>query len=166
VLDNFGLDEFYNPERLQGLCHRCHSQKTTHECNWTGKKGTTLKELGDRSNMTIVCGPAGSGKTTYVAEHQMPQDAVFDYDVVMAEITGVPLHQGLPGAVGSVLAQRDQWVEATRYSANHCWLIVSNEKAAIVTMLREAGATVVVIDTDDEECQRRLKQRFIAETLA
>ena len=26
VLDNFGLDEFYNPERIQGLCHRWHSR--------------------------------------------------------------------------------------------------------------------------------------------
>src|SRR5579864_4036112 len=34
VVDNFGVDEFYNPERCQGLCHECHSSKTAHECGW------------------------------------------------------------------------------------------------------------------------------------
>lgn len=165
VLDNWGLDEFYNAERLQGLCHRCHSSKTTHESGWTGKRGTTLSDLGDRSNTTVVCGPAGSGKTTYVGDHKAENDHVFDFDVIMQTITGLPMHQSLPGAVGSVLAQRDQWVEATKYSTNHCWLIVSNAKAAIVDMMREAGAAVVVMDTTDDECQRRLRQRFVEETL-
>jgi 5-methylcytosine-specific restriction endonuclease McrA len=28
ILDNFGLDAFYDSARLQGLCHDCHSIKT------------------------------------------------------------------------------------------------------------------------------------------
>lgn len=165
VLDNFGVDAFYDPARLQGLCHGCHSQKTTHESGWTGRKGTIITDLGDRSNTTVVCGPAGSGKTTYVAEHKAANDLVWDYDVIMADITGLPMHQSLPGAVGSVLADRDRWVEATRYSTNHCWLIVSNPQATIVQMMKDAGATLIVMDTTDDECQRRLKQRFIDETM-
>ena len=50
VVDNFGVDEFYNPERCQGLCHSCHSSKTALECGWTGSKGTRLEQLTDRSN--------------------------------------------------------------------------------------------------------------------
>jgi len=165
VLDNWGRDAFYDVDRLQGLCHKCHSQKTAVECGFTGKKGTKITDLGDRSNTTVVCGQAGSGKSTYVENHKQPMDAVFDYDVIMHEITGLPMHQGLPGAVGSVLAQRDQWIEATRYNNNHCWLIVSSPKAAIVGMMRDAGAAVITMDTSDEECQRRLRQRFITETM-
>jgi 5-methylcytosine-specific restriction enzyme A len=165
VLDNFGLDAFYDSARLQALCRRCHSSKTLLEGGWTGRKGTGLKDLGDRSNTTVVCGQAGSGKTTFVASSKAPDDLVWDYDVIMQEVTGLPIHQGLPGAVGSVLANRDQWIEATRYSANHCWLIVSNPKAVIVGMMQDAGAIIIMMDTPDEECQRRLKQRFIAETL-
>jgi 5-methylcytosine-specific restriction endonuclease McrA len=165
VVDNYGVDEFYNPDRLQGLCKTCHDIKTTHESGWTGRKGTQLTDLGDRSNTTVVCGQSGSGKSTYVERFKRPNDLVWDYDVIMAEITGLPLHQGLPGAIGSVLANRDQWIEATRYSTNHCWLIVSNPQAVIVEMMRDAGATIVVMDTPDDECQRRLKQRFIAETM-
>jgi 5-methylcytosine-specific restriction endonuclease McrA len=165
VLDNFGVDAFYDPDRLQGLCHRCHSSKTSVESSWTGKRGTKITELGDRSNTTVVCGQAGSGKTTYVADHKAAKDLVWDFDVCMMEITGLPMHQSLSGAVGSVLANRDAWVEATRHSINRCWLIVSNPKAAIVSMMRDAGAQVIVMDTADDECQRRLRARFIADTL-
>ena len=117
--------------------------------------------LGDRSNTTVVCGPAGSGKTTYVQQNMQPDDPVFDYDVVMAEITGLPMHEGLPGAIGSVLAQRGQFIEATAHSKQRVWIIVSNPKAVLVKMLRDAGATVVTMATPDDVCQQRLKDRFI-----
>ena len=165
VLDNWGKDAFYDPDRLQGLCHRCHSTKTALESGWTGRKGTKVEDLGDRHHTTVVCGQAGSGKTTYVEHNKSANDLVWDFDVIMAEITGLPIHQSLPGAVGSVLANRDQWIEATRHTSNHCWLIVSNPKAAIVSMMRDAGATITVMDTDDAECQRRLRKRFIDEMM-
>jgi 5-methylcytosine-specific restriction endonuclease McrA len=31
VVEQFGVDEFYNPERCQGLCRSCHSAKTLKE---------------------------------------------------------------------------------------------------------------------------------------
>src|SRR5581483_967397 len=78
VIDNFGIDAFYDPERCQGLCHNCHSAKTSHESGWVNRTGTKLTDLGDRSNTTVVCGQAGSGKTTYVAEHKADDDLVWD----------------------------------------------------------------------------------------
>jgi len=77
-----------------------------------GKRGTKLVDVGDRRNTTVVCGQPGSGKTTYVERFKAPNDLTWDYDVVMADITGLPLHQFLPGAIGSVLAHRDAWIEA------------------------------------------------------
>jgi hypothetical protein len=165
ILDNFGTEEFYNPDRLQGLCHRCHSSKTTLESGFTGRRGTKITDLGDRSNTTVVCGPAGSGKTTYVASHKASNDLTWDYDVVMADLTGLPMHESLPGATGSVLAHCDAWIEATRRSSNHCWLIVSNPKAVIVQMMIDAGARVVVMDTPDDVCADRLRQRMRASAL-
>jgi len=165
VIDNYGLDEFYNPDRCQGLCKGCHSSKTSHESGWVNRTGTKLTDLGDRSNTTIVCGPAGSGKSTYVAEHKAFDDLTWDYDVVMAEITGLPMHQGMQGAIGSVLAHRDSWIQATEHTTKHCWLIVTNPNAGIVKLMAAAGAAVVVMQTDDDECQRRLRARFEAETL-
>jgi 5-methylcytosine-specific restriction endonuclease McrA len=34
----FGVNEFYNPERCQGLCASCHSAKTAVECGFGGTK--------------------------------------------------------------------------------------------------------------------------------
>lgn len=131
------------------------------ESGFAGKKATKLESLGDRSHTTVVCGQAGSGKTTYVVTHKADDDKVWDYDVVMAELTGLPMHQSIEGAIGSVLAHRDQWIQATEHCKHRCWLIVSNPKAAIVSMMREAGATVVTMDTPDDVCKQRLRARFI-----
>jgi 5-methylcytosine-specific restriction protein A len=38
VLDSFGINAFYDIDRLQGLCHRCHSKKTATESGWAGNK--------------------------------------------------------------------------------------------------------------------------------
>jgi 5-methylcytosine-specific restriction protein A len=165
VLDEFGVNAFYDPDRLQGLCHTCHSKKTAVEVGWSGKRGTKLVDVGDRRNTTVVCGQPGSGKTTYVERFKAPNDLTWDYDVVMADITGLPLHQFLPGAIGSVLAHRDAWIEATKYSTNHCWLIVRSPEAAVVSMMRDAGATVIVMDTPGDECARRLQHRRVEETM-
>jgi 5-methylcytosine-specific restriction endonuclease McrA len=162
VVDNFSVDEFYNPDRCQGLCHSCHSSKTAVEYGWTGRKGTRLEQLTDRTNTTVVCGSAGSGKTTYVQQHKQPNDPVFDYDVAMAEITGLPMHQSLPGAIGSVLAKRDQFIESTAHCPYRVWIIVSNPEAVIVRMLRAVGASVIVMDTPHDVCAQRLQARFIA----
>lgn len=162
VLDNFGIDEFYSADRCQGLCHDCHSSKTAMESGFTGSKGTKLESLGDRTNTTVVCGPAASGKSTYVATHKEDDDKVWDYDVVMAELTGLPMHESLPGAIGSVLAHRDQWIQATEHCKHHCWLIVSNQLSSVVQMMREAGATIIVMDTPNDVCKARLRARFIA----
>jgi hypothetical protein len=161
VVDNFGIDEFYNPDRCQGLCKECHSTKTAHECGWSSNKGTRLDVLTDRSNTTVVCGAAGSGKTTFVKNNSQADDLVWDYDVVMHEITGLPMHEHMNGAIGSVLADRDRFIESTAHTTDkHVWVIVSNPDAVIVRMLRDAGANVVVMDTAADICAERLKQRL------
>jgi hypothetical protein len=81
----------------------------------------------------------------------------------MQEITGLPLHEGLPNAVGSVLAKRDAFIESTAYSTHHVWIIVANPKAVIVKMLTDAGANLIAMDTPEDVCLQRLRERFKAE---
>lgn len=38
IVEQFGVAEFYNPDRSQGLCHSCHSAKTAKECGFAGGK--------------------------------------------------------------------------------------------------------------------------------
>ena len=36
TVQQFGVDEFYNVDRLQGLCKSCHDVKTVGESKWSG----------------------------------------------------------------------------------------------------------------------------------
>ena len=39
IVDTFGVDAFYDADRIQGLCKKCHDSKTSVECGWAGKHG-------------------------------------------------------------------------------------------------------------------------------
>jgi 5-methylcytosine-specific restriction endonuclease McrA len=162
IIDTFGRNEFFAMSRLTSLCSGCHKSKTRHELGFArGGTNLTKDDLGDRSRTTVVCGQAASGKTTYVEQNKAANDLTWDYDVVMSELTGLPLHESLPEAIGCVLANRDSWIQATRYTPHPCWLIVSNPKAVIVELMKDAGATIITMDTPDEVCQRRLRERYM-----
>jgi 5-methylcytosine-specific restriction endonuclease McrA len=36
LIQQFGIQEFFNPNRLQGLCHDCHASKTAKEVGFAG----------------------------------------------------------------------------------------------------------------------------------
>ncbi len=63
VVATFGIDEFYNPERLQGLCTSCHARKTAQESNWAGRKGPKITDPvpGGGPTATFDPHPRGSG---------------------------------------------------------------------------------------------------------
>ncbi len=41
IVERFGVEEFYNPDRCQLLCHGCHAKKTATESGWAGSKTVT-----------------------------------------------------------------------------------------------------------------------------
>jgi hypothetical protein len=43
--------------------------------------------------LTIVCGPPGSGKSTYIREHAKQGDTIIDLDAIMGTLSGKPEHQ-------------------------------------------------------------------------
>ena len=161
VLEELGLTEFFSPERCQGLCHSCHSKKTAFEVGWAGHCGTMIKqeEFADASQITVICGLAGSGKTTYVAAHKQPTDAVFDYDVELARATGLEVHQSIDGCVKSILAQRDAFIRDVIWNRKTAWIIVARRDAEIVKRLVSAGATLVELRVDTAVRVQRLSER-------
>ena len=161
VLDELGIDAFFDPERCQGLCHECHSSKTSIECGWSGSKGTAIDDLQDDccNRFTIVCGLPGSGKTFYVAEHAQDSDLVWDYDVALSAATGQDLHSDVTGALKSMLAKRDTFVQKARWSDRKVWVIISRRDAALTKLLVEAGASVVELMVDEAIRLQRLSAR-------
>jgi hypothetical protein len=55
-------------------------------------------------------------------EEMITEEAAALYDVVMSGLTGLPLHQHMEGAIGGVLAKRDQSVLDTQHSKHHAWI--------------------------------------------
>jgi hypothetical protein len=165
-MEELGLDEFFNPDRCQGMCKACHDRKTAFECGWVGSKGTATQtvDLTDDccKHITVVCGLAGSGKSHYVNTHAAQGDLVWDFDVTMAEATGREMHATTPtGALQSMLAQRDAFVERARWSNQHAWIIVSRPDAALTLLLASAGAELVLLEIDEAERLQRLVDRGV-----
>ena len=167
VLEELGVDEFFNPARCQGLCASCHSQKTAIECGWAGVGGAggtaiTADDLGDRdcSNITVVCGLPGVGKSYYVAEHKRDGDLVWDWDVELAAATGQDTHANtLSHTLQSMLAMRDSFVHQARWSNARAWIIISRMDAALTLLLQSAGAALVLLVIDESERLSRLAAR-------
>jgi 5-methylcytosine-specific restriction endonuclease McrA len=163
VLDELGLDEFFNPKRCQGLCASCHSTKTAIECGWAGNGETaiTAVDLGsDCANIVVVCGLPGSGKTHYVAEHRSLDDLVWDWDAEMSADTGQDIYSNtLTSALLSMLAQRDSFVNQARWSNGRAWVIIARRDAALTKLLEGAGASVVVCEVEESIRLQRLAER-------
>jgi hypothetical protein len=163
VLAELGIDEFYNPDRCQGLCASCHSAKTAIECGWVGSKGTAIRsdDLTDDccKQFTVVCGLPASGKSFYVNLHHQDGDLIWDYDAVLSEATGHDMHTDVTGALQSMLAARDAFVQQARWSGKKTWIIISNRDAELTKRLVAAGATVVEIVVDEANRLQRLVER-------
>src|ERR1035437_933207 len=163
VLDELGLDEFFNPQRCQGLCASCHSAKTAIECGWAGSKGTAIRD-GDLTDdcckhFTIVCGLPGAGKSYYVCNHAQQGELIWDMDVVLSAAAGQAIHTGVTGALQSLLAARDAFVQMARWSNQRVWMIISNRESELSKRLLAAGASVVPIECDESVRLQRLAAR-------
>lgn len=92
------LELFHDPNNWQSLCTSCHCSKTAREDGGFGNAGEGMiaypydipKPL---IPLTIVCGSSCSGKSTYIEESKGESDYVIDVDVIIAELSGLPLHE-------------------------------------------------------------------------
>ncbi len=89
-----GTDE---DDNVQGLCRACHDTKSRQE-SVRGRNGpvrvSLLPDWLPRPTVPVivVCGPPGSGKSTYVAGLAAAHDLVLDVDDMAARISGKPLY--------------------------------------------------------------------------
>jgi len=152
IVEQFGINAFYESSRCQGLCASCHASKTAYECGWAGQKAAAIERFDNCGNVTVVCGLPASGKTTYVQQHKVPEDLVWDYDVE---------NEKRPGSISALLARRDAFIQSI--NGRRAWIIITRSDSKTTRMLAIAGATVIELDTPSEVRQQRLLSRLETE---
>lgn len=168
----------FEPRNLQVLCGACHSRKTRIEVGHKEKSPDrkawfdAVAELARPSGwsiprgmrhssvpVTIVCGPPGAGKTTYVRENAAPQDTIIDFDDCLRSVGGVAWDED-PSKVRAAFRARDDLLRGlTSQRRGRAWLIVTapraDERAAWKRNLMRAS--VVLLDVDPDTCKARIR---------
>lgn len=126
---------------------------------WKAERRKPSNLLPSTIPLTIVTGPPGSGKSTYVRERVGTNDLVICLDTIMQGLSGLPEHQTPPHLLSKALSRRNHLLrklgKPCRWDA--AWFII----AAPVPRDREwwkrtLGGALVVMDTPAFECVRRI----------
>lgn len=136
---------------LQSLCKPCHTRKTNREKSHN--PGATTVPV------TIITGPPGAGKTTYVQKHAQWGDLIIDVDAIYSALSGQPWYDKPAALLPFVLAARDAVLDQlhTTSELRQAWLITSEADHAELQRLKERyHARLLVLEVDPAECLRRI----------
>src|SRR4029077_20284897 len=170
-------------ENRQSLCKSCHEVKTRAEMGYQtiGADGWPVHAVAanvrrplspqaearrfpqdlrpSRIPLTIVCGPPGSGKSTYVQQHATARDVVIDLDAILSRLSGLPMHAVMTRWLGAALEDRNSRLRAlaTDTTHAHAWFVIAApDPLERERWSRMLGAELVLLDVDAEECKRRI----------
>lgn len=107
--------------------------------------------------ITVVCGPPGSGKTTYVMQKMRYGDLIVDLDRIWEAISLQPIHEKPDGLIHYVLAIREALYESIKTSRDegHVWIITcaALRKDRERLLQRFRNAELVILDTEPLQCE-------------
>ena len=148
-------------ENLQTICKPCHARKTAFESGRGGAQVALLpKWLPEPAvPVVLVCGPPGSGKSSWCAENAGPADLVIDVDLIAAELTGKPIYHATREETIGALRVRNKMLAglAERSAVKRCFLIAtagSPEERDF--WARTIKASIHLMKTSKSECIERI----------
>lgn len=111
--------------------------------------------------VTVVAGPPGSGKTTYVADRSEPGDLVVDLDAVRLALGAAHAHDDDPALYRFACEARDAVLgklAANPAGLRRAWIIrCAPGRLERMDLRNRFAATVVVLETPPAECLRRYR---------
>ena len=111
------------------------------------------------SPVTIVSGPPGSGKSTWVKERAGPNDLIIDLDDIKSRLSGLPAHQAGDKWSAPALAERNRILASLSNSKhNRVWLVIGAPKASERQWWKDTlGAEeTIVLETPHDMCAERI----------
>ncbi|KKK68634.1 hypothetical protein LCGC14_2942110, partial [marine sediment metagenome] len=81
------------------------------------------------TKVTVVCGPPGAGKTSYVQERARWGDLIVDVDAIFAAIGGTAEHGHPPNLLTAALAARDALINSIDANPGRAWIIMGGAKS-------------------------------------
>ena len=147
-------------ENLQALCHPCHSQKTVEEDGgFRGGGGAGRGGARRHPLVTVVCGPPGAGKSTWVRERMRWGDLLLDLDALYVAMSGLPQYDKPDTLLPFVMEARDAILErlVRPSEITRAWVVTTAPKRLERDRLRRTlKAKVIVIETSASECIKRI----------
>ena len=111
----------------------------------------------------IICGPPGSGKTTFVKKHAKYGDLIVDVDAIFHALTGLPWYEKPQPLLPLVLSVRDFVVGRIKYHVYkkafyNAWVITGGASLEYRNRLAMSlePAQVYVLEVPPGECIRRI----------
>jgi hypothetical protein len=141
-------------QNLQSLCKPHHAQKTARE---DGGWGRATQAPAGQSCVTLVCGPPGSGKTTFVTARAAWGDLIIDLDTLFQALSGLPLYDKPEGLLPFALAARAALYSRLDRAAVRAWVITGGASAAERQQLRlRWNAEIIVLEVGPTTCIQRI----------
>ena len=166
---------FWAPDNIQTLCKPCHDGAKQREeraapapPQGSGGGRMARPDWFRKSYVpvTLVCGAPGSGKSTWTSQARDAADLVVCFDEIAGQLfaggaprAGVTL---TPDQIADVLRRRNEMIADLMWSRAaskwpRAWIIAGEPRAEARNWWADVvGAQVVVLETPEEECRRRI----------
>ena len=141
---------FWDKDNWQSLCKPCHDRKT-----WRESRSIYM------ANVTVVCGPPGSGKSTYVQRLMKRGDLLVDVDKLFQALSGLSTRDKPDILFPYVMEARDAILRKLDTPPADCtaWVIAAAPKAELRSKLAARyKARVILLLVNKEECAKRIRE--------